>query len=193
MRAHGQAGCYWLTAAKAATLLIDERGQCWDLVSFLRAQRGEQVDVQLYLGLRERLAVRLIARRVRAQQSKQRRVNATRSHEGKPKGVQRPNERKRLAGEKRPRQRKQRKTSQARLQLLDWTILVTTVPAELLSVEEALVLARCRWQIELCWKVWKQVGKLDTWRSAQPYRILTEIYAKLLGGVITHWVTLLEC
>src|SRR5437588_7062318 len=92
-----------------------------------------------------------------------------------------------------PRQRKQRKTGQARLQLLDWTILLTNVPASLLSVDEALVLARCRWQIELCWKVWKQLGKLDTWRSAKPYRILTEIYAKLLGGVITHWVTLLEC
>ncbi len=60
-------------------------------------------------------------------------------------------------------------------------------------MDEALVLARCRWQIELCWKLWKQVGKVDTWRSAKPYRILTEIYAKLLGCLITHWLTLLEC
>jgi len=193
MRAHGQAGCYWLTAAKAGTLLIDERGQCWDLVSFLQAQTGDEVDVQLYLGKRERLPVRLIARRVSAEQAKGRRASATRSREGKPKGVQRPNERKRLAGDKRQRQRKQRKTGQARLQLLDWTILLTNVPQDRLSVDEALVLARCRWQIELCWKAWKQLGKLDTWRSAKPYRILTEIYAKLLGCVITHWVTLLEC
>jgi hypothetical protein len=63
----------------------------------------------------------------------------------------------------------------------------------LLSIDEALVLARCRWQIELCWKLWKQVCKVDTWRSAKPYRILTEIYAKLLGCLITHWLTLLEC
>jgi hypothetical protein len=69
---------------------------------------------------------------------------------------------------------------------LDWTILLTNVPHELLSIDEALVLARCRWQIELCWKLWKQVGKVDTWRSAKPYRILTEIYAKLLGCVITR-------
>ncbi|GAC1372733.1 MAG: IS4 family transposase [Ktedonobacteraceae bacterium] len=193
MRAHGKAGRCWLTAAKAGTLLIDERGQCWDLVSFLRAQTGEEVDVQLYLGKRERLPVRLIASRVSPEQAKGRRANATRAREGKPKGVQRPNERQRLGGDKRQRQRKQRKTGQARLQLLDWTILVTNVPKEVLSVDEALVLARCRWQIELCWKVWKQVGKLDTWRSAKPSRILTEIYAKLLGCVITHWVTLLEC
>jgi Transposase DDE domain len=194
MRAHGKAGCFWLTAPKAGTLLIDERGQCWDLVSFLRTQTGEEVDVQVYLGKRERLPVRLIARRVSAERAKQRRANATRSREGKPKGVQRPNARKRrVAGDKRHRQRKQRKTGQARLQLLEWTILVTNVPQALLSVDEVLVLARCRWQIELCWKLWKHVGKLDTWRSAKPARILTEIYAKLLGCVITHWVTLIEC
>ncbi len=34
---------------------------------------------------------------------------------------------------------------------------------------------------------------MDTWRSAKPFRILTEIYAKLLGCLITHWLMLLEC
>ena len=190
MRAHGKAGCWWLTTAKAETLLIDERGQCWDLVSFLRAQTGEEVDVQVSLGKRERL----IARRVSPERARRRRANATRFVEGKPKGVRRPKARKgRAAGDKRSRQRKHRKTGKARLQLLDWTILVTNVPQELLTVDEALVLARCRWQIELCWKRWKPVGKLDTWRSAKPYRILTEIYAKLLGCLITHWFMLIEC
>jgi Transposase DDE domain len=193
MRAHGQAGCFWLTTAKAGTVLFDERGQCWDLVSFLAAQRGEEVDVPVWLGKSQRLPVRLIAKRVSAQQAQQRRANAHRSHEGKRKGVQRPNERKRVGRAKRERQRKKRKTSQARLQLLDWTILVTNVPPQRLSLDEALVLARCRWQIELCWKLWKQVGKVDTWRSAKPERILTEIYAKLLGCLITHWLTLIEC
>lgn len=156
-------------------------------------RRGEEVDVAVSLGKRERLPVRLIAKRVSAARAQQRRVNAHRSHEGKRKGVQRPNERQRTVGAKRERQRKKRKTSVARLQLLDWTILVTNVPPERLSVDEALVLARCRWQIELCWKLWKQLGKVDTWRSAKPERILTEIYAKLLGCLITHWLTLIEC
>jgi hypothetical protein len=194
MRAHGKAGRYWLTPAKAGTLLIDEQGQSWDLVSFLQAQTGDGVDVQVLLGKRERLPVRLIARRVSPEQAERRRAKANRSLEGKAKGVQRPNVRKRRPTEsKRQRQRKQKKTSKARLQLLDWTILITNVPQELLSIDEALVLARCRWQIELCWKLWKQIGKVDTWRSAKPYRILTEIYAKLLGCLVTHWLTLLEC
>ena len=194
MRAHGRAGCDWLTAAKAGTLLSDERGQCWDLVSFLGAQTGDEVDVQVLLGKNERLPVRLIARRVSPEQAERRRTSANRLVEGKPKGVQRPNERMRLAtGDKRKRQRKRRKTGKARLQVLDWTILITNVAQTVLSLDEVLVLARCRWQIELCWKLWKQVGKVDTWRSAKPYRILTELYAKLLGCLSTHWLTLLEC
>ncbi len=194
MRAHGKAGRDWLTSAKAGMLLVDQRGQCWDLVSFLRAQSGDEVDVELFLGKRERLPARLIAKRVSPQQTQQRRAQANRSVEGKVKGVQRPNERRpRPTGNQRQRQRKHRRTGPARLQLLEWTILVTNVPQALLCVEEALVLARCRWQIELCWKLWKQFGQLDTWRSAKPYRILTEIYAKLLGLLITHWLTLIEC
>ena len=192
MRAHGKAGCYWLTAANAGTLLIDERGQCWDLVSFLGAQRADEVDVQVCLGKRERLPVRLVARRVSAEQAERRRKSATGIVARRAKGVPRPNARTRRATKgRRPRTR--RKTSKARWQLLDWSIVITNVPKELLSIDEVLVLARCRWQIELCWKLWKQVGKVDTWRSAKPYRILTEIYAKLLGCLITHWVTLLEC
>ena len=52
-----------------------------------------------------------------------------------------------------------------------------------------------RWsfQSELLWKLWKQHGKLDTWRSYKPERIVTEIYAKLLGLVIMHWQVLIGC
>ena len=83
--------------------------------------------------------------------------------------------------------------SAARLRLADWTILLTNVPQEMLSVPEALVLVRCRWQIELFWKLCKEHGKLDTWRSYKPERILTEIYAKLLGLLITYWQILIGC
>ncbi len=194
MRAHRAEGRDWLTAAKAGMLLVDGRGQCWDLVSLLRAQKGDEVDVPRYLGKKERVVARLIAKRISPEQAERRRAQAHRSVEGKAKGVQRPNERKRReAAAKRQRQRKRRKTGKARKQLREWTILVTNVPQEQFWVEEALVLARWRWQIELCWKLWKQVGKLDTWRSAKPYRILTEISAKLLGLLITHWLTLIEC
>ena len=68
--------------------------------------------------------------------------------------------------------------SAARLRLSDWTILVTNVSTEQMSVDEALVLAHYQWQIELYWKVWKQKGKVDTWQSQKAERIETEVFAK---------------
>ena len=77
--------------------------------------------------------------------------------------------------------------------LADWTILLTNVPVERLSAEEALVLVRARWQIELLFKRWKSLGRLDEWRSAQPWRILSEVYAKLIGLVVQQWVLVVGC
>src|SRR5947207_13126423 len=65
--------------------------------------------------------------------------------------------------------------SETRLALAGWTILVTNVPAALLSLEEALVLARARWQIELLFKLWKQDGCVDDWRGKKPWPILCEV------------------
>ena len=67
------------------------------------------------------------------------------------------------------------------------------MPEDRLSAQEALVLMRCRWQIELLWKLWKQHGKIDTWRSEKPDRIETEIYAKILALLLQHWITILGC
>jgi hypothetical protein len=36
-------------------------------------------------------------------------------------------------------------------------------------------------------------GKIDTWRSCKPQRILTELYAKVLGLLMEHWITLQGC
>lgn len=59
-----------------------------------------------------------------------------------------------------------------------------------MSVAEVLVLARARWQIELLFKLWKSDGRVDESRSAKPYRILCEVYAKLLIMLMQHWVAI---
>src|SRR6266699_2727453 len=193
MRQRGKLGQYWLTQAKATLTVVDHAGRCWDLLSFLRAQTSDEVEVEVLVGKRERLPVRLLAVRVSPEEARRRREGANGRITHPPKGSQAPVPGKRKPKEQRQGKRKGKKVSAARLRLADWTIMLTNVPRELLSVLEALVLQRCRWQIELLWKLWKQHGKLDTWRSYKPERILTEIYAKLLGLLITHWLTLIGC
>ena len=61
-----------------------------------------------------------------------------------------------------------------------------------LTLDEALALYRVRWQIELLFKLWKQQGKVDEWRSENSWRIICEIYAKLVGLLLQHWLCLGE-
>jgi hypothetical protein len=79
----------------------------------------------------------------------------------------------------------------ALLALADWDAYITTVGPDRLTLAEGLALARARWQVALLFKLWKQHGRLDAWRSAKPWRILSEVYAKLVALLIQHWCLLL--
>jgi hypothetical protein len=70
--------------------------------------------------------------------------------------------------------------------LAAWTILLTDAPASLLSLQEALVLLRERWQMEMLDTRWKPYGCIDEWRTANPWRMLCELYAKLIGVLLQH-------
>jgi hypothetical protein len=164
-------GVYWLSRFKAGTRLYDGQGRAWSLAEFLAQQTGDSVVVRVQLGSKLRLPCRLLARRVPAQVAEKRRAR------------------------RRAKQcRNGRKYQHADSRTLDhWTVFVTNVPESMLNLEEALVLGRCRWQLELLWKLWKSQGRIDESRSAKPWRILCEIYAKLLGMVVQHWTLLASC
>jgi hypothetical protein len=62
------------------------------------------------------------------------------------------------------------------------------VPLARLSLDQVVLLYRVRWQIELLFKLWKSYAGLQAigpWRSA---RILTELYAKLIGCVLFQFL-----
>jgi|SRR5215216_60758 len=187
-------GAYYLSRVKANTLLYDTcdaqaGGQPlshWLHQAERRAERRAErcarqcakggnsangagcgmVELQLQMGA-ERLPCRVLAVRVPPAVAAQRRV--------------------RLKAEAR---HKQQPVSAERLALAEWTVLVTNAPAELLSVREALVLYRARWQIERLFRLWKEVGAVDQWCGNQAWAILCEVYAKLLGCVVQHWLLL---
>jgi DDE family transposase len=150
--------------------VFDAAGRRRAAAALLAAQPTETVDLPVTLGTAERVPCRLVARRVppavAAERRRQWRAEAKR--EG-------------------------RTVSKARRALADWDAVITTVPPEQLTAEEALTLLRARWQVELLFKLWKQHGRVDAWRSAKPWRILCEVYAKLLALLIQHWCLLLVC
>jgi hypothetical protein len=195
MRERSRAGGLWLTPAKASLCFYDEQGIRTDLISYLKKHEKEAiVDVWIHAGVSDRLPCRLIAVHLNRAQ---RRIKARYEvyQPASRKGVQDCGVAKGKKGEKsrKKSRKKTKKTSKSRLQLADWVILLTNVPSEQLSAVEALVVMRCRWQIELLWKLWKESGKIDTWRSEKSARIETEIYAKILGLLILHWMTVLGC
>jgi Transposase DDE domain len=135
----------------------------------LAAQRADRVDLPVTLGATARVPCRLLALRVDAATA----------------------ERRRRRWRKEAR-REGHTVRAARLALAGWDAWLTTVPAERLTLDEARVLIGLRWQIELVFKRWKGGGRLDDSRSAQPYRVLTEVYAKLLALLVQHWCILLR-
>ncbi len=163
-------GVYWLSRVQARTAVFDKTGRRWELAQLLEAQGADEVDLQVELGREERLPCRLLAQRVPDQLAQERR--------------------RKIRAEAR---RRGQTPSRARLQLADWTILVTNGPQAWLGLAEALVLYRVRWQIELLFKLWKQQGQLSEWRTENPWRILCEIYAKLIALVVQHWILVVSC
>jgi hypothetical protein len=87
--------------------------------------------------------------------------------------------------------RRNRPIRQRAWELADWTIVLTDAPADLLNLQEAQVLLRERWQMEMLYKLWKQYGRIDEWRTANQWRILCELYAKLIGLLLQHWLIIL--
>ena len=164
------AGVFWLSRLQAQTAVFDAAGRRWAVGALLAAHSDDEVDTPVTLGVTHRLPARLLARRVppAVAEARRRRLHAEAKRRGET-------------------------LSQARLALADWLVFVTNVPAAHLSLAEALALARARWQIELVFKRWKSDGGLGASRSANPWRVLCELYATLIALVLQHWSVLLGC
>jgi hypothetical protein len=162
-------GQFFLTRYKIGTALYTPQGEPLDLLQWLTQEVTTYGERPVLLGSQERIPVRLIAFRV-SQEVADRHRQRLREYARK-KGVTLRRETLLLAG---------------------WIILLTNVPEEKMMPREALVMARVRWQVEILFRVWKSHARIDEWRSHNPWRILCELYAKLAGQVILHWMLLTE-
>jgi hypothetical protein len=160
-------GVSFLSRIQVGTAVVDARGQRLELWNRLGRQEGPVVDCPIQLGAEERLGCRLVAVRCPAEVVRKRRRRV--QDEAKRKG---------------------RVASAAQWAACSWTVLVTNVPAGLLSAEEALIRYGARWPVELRFKAWKGGNQLARSRSSKPVPILGEVYAKLLGILVQQWVLL---
>ena len=149
--------------------LFTPQGEPLDLLDWL-PRRSEQGETAVLVGAQQRVPMRLLWSRV-------------------PKAI---------AAQRRKRLQREAAThgrvcSPRVLSLARWSLVLTSVPTARLSLPEALVLLKLRWQIELLFKLWKQEGLLDEWRSQRAGRIHCEIYAKLIGLLLQHWMLIVSC
>jgi len=159
-------GVHWLSRLPARVgIWTGEKVE--HLANYLGRVEGDYLDTEVELSA-QRLPCRLIAVRVPEEVAAQRRKRAQTEAKSRPHQLQ-----------------------DQTLALCAWTMIVTNLSAEDLSIAEALILLRLRWQIELLFKLWKQETALDEWRSQKPWQILTEIYSKLLIVLIQHWLLVL--
>ncbi len=163
-------GSFFLSRLQSQTVVFTADGQrSDDVVALLESQGRTAVDLPVTLGVEQRLAARLVAVRAPQEVVDQRR------------------RRLRDAG-----QRRGRAVSARQLALAAWTIFITNVPATRLTIAAVLVVARARWQIELVFKRWKSQGQIDESRSGKPWRVICDVYAKLLAMLVQHWITLID-
>jgi len=82
------------------------------------------------------------------------------------------------------------KSSQRNQDLLDWSIFITNIPDNKVSIKHIATIYRTRWQIELLFKLYKSHFKIENLKGrGDSSRILCELYAKLCGIIIFHSIS----
>jgi hypothetical protein len=162
-----QAQAYFLSRYHVHTGLLTDDEHPLDLLPLLQrcCQTSLDQPVRLSQQKQYRLPCRLVAFRLKQEVAEQRRRRA-----------------------KADAQRRGQTVSPRTLALLDYAIYVTNVPQAMLSGEQVALLYRVRWQIELIFKLWKSYSGLRQFASLRRERLLTELYARMIGLVLTHFL-----
>jgi hypothetical protein len=147
-------GVYFLSRYHHGTRLFRPDGRPIDLLKTLR-QHGT-LDLDVLLGCRARVPVRLVAipvpldvakaRRRKQKHNRNRSVNPSAEH----------------------------------LALLGWEIFITNVPPDIWTTKTVSAVYGVRWRIEIIFKAWKQHFHLPRFTNASQPQIEVLIYAKLL-------------
>ncbi len=135
MQRHCDAGAHFIYRHKTGMVYLDPQTlRPIDLAALLK-ERGT-LDMEVLLNNRQRTRVRLLAAPVSKETAGLRRMRAKKETKG-------------------------HNPSKALLELLDWTVFLTNIPADKAAFGEILSIYGLRWRIEVIFKAWKSHLKFD--------------------------------
>jgi len=152
---------FFVTRWQPKTILYTRSGHRLDLRGLLPQHVGQVRELGIVLGKRDPLAIRLLLVKVPEDVANERRERMDQTA-----------------------QKHGRQPSEELLFFAGWSIVLTNIASSTADFSEVLVLLRLRWQIERLFRLWKEDGKIDEWRSKNPYRQLSELYAKLCAMIM---------
>ena len=156
---------YFLSRFDTQTALFTATGESLELLRWLQAHPEPQFEEAVLIGSQEHLPCRMVVVRVPQEVADARRRKA-----------------------KETARRKGRTPSARHLALMDWTLYITNVPVTMLTARQVVLLYAVRWQIELIFKLWKSECALDRVAGRHRERVLSELYAKLIGIVVMQFL-----
>ena len=151
---HRDAGADCIYRHKTGTVYLDPKTlQPIDLPALLKGQG--HLDMEVLLNNASRTRVRLVTAPVDQQTANLRRRRAKKQAVG-------------------------HHPSQAVLELMDWTIFITTIPAALAGFKEILAIYGLRWRIEIIFKAWKSHMKFPLLHRVSKLQMAILLKARLL-------------
>lgn len=158
---------YFVSRLQTRCLLYDpETQEQVDLLAHLRQSKDHQEELRLLVGKDIKLPCRVLIVRLPPDVVAERRRKANANA-----------------------RRKGRTLSAEKLAWLAWSVYITNVPATMLTLRQAVLIYTLRWQIELLFRLWKSEAELDRIAGRLRERVLCEIYGKLIGMVVFHYLT----
>lgn len=152
---------FYLSRFRSDVSLWTENGsQPFDLLRHLR--RFQMIDMNLYLGEKEKVPVRLVAVRLPQPVAAERRRKAY-FHQSR-----------RYA------------PSKKRLALLDWEIFITNVPTQQWNTQTLCQIYGLRWRIETIFKSWKSHFHMTCLSSPSASQIQFLVYGRLIFICLFH-------
>ena len=161
---------FFLSRLDSSTNVYDESGRLisfHDVYQSMKKSQITEMEMFVYIGKQTRLPVRLLLQFVPEEVYKKRIREKTQKSKGQGRGQ--------LTEETRVRSR--------------FNLFITNAQEFQLPSKQVVLLYRLRWQIELQFKIWKSVFKINSLHEMKEERYITLLYIKLLMIIINLQIT----